>query len=71
LATEAAHRYDSAEALNTQADALLDLGLVQRAAGRDADGRESIVRAMELYRRKGNQPMLERCRERLDEPRNS
>jgi len=42
------------DALNLQADALVDLAAVQHARGRPAQAVGSLRRALELYEQKGN-----------------
>jgi tetratricopeptide (TPR) repeat protein len=65
-AIEAVHRYDGAEAPNSQGDAWLDLGCVFLAADRVSQARDAIGRAIELFERKGNVPMAAIARTQLE-----
>jgi len=54
LASEATALAGRTDALNLQADALVDLAAVQHARGRPAQAVGSLRRALELYEQKGN-----------------
>jgi tetratricopeptide (TPR) repeat protein len=54
LAREAVEQGAGSDALNTVADASLDLAEVLRLAGKPAEAKRHASEAIELYRRKGN-----------------
>ena len=51
---QAIERTETTDALNMQADALMDLGELLHLTGRSAEADSTFQRAEELYQRKGN-----------------
>jgi tetratricopeptide (TPR) repeat protein len=62
LAREAVRLGEPTDLLNTRADALVDLAVVLRLAGRPAEAVTALDEAARLYEQKGNLPGLERAR---------
>jgi tetratricopeptide (TPR) repeat protein len=56
LARSAAALAAQSDLLSEHADTLLDLAHVLAAAGRSSEAQEAGIRALDLYRRKGNLP---------------
>jgi tetratricopeptide (TPR) repeat protein len=68
LARKAVHRVLETDALIEQADAFMDLAEVLEAAGRPAEAREALERALETYERKEHVVGAERARAALAGP---
>jgi predicted ATPase len=66
MAREALAIIRRSEEPDSQASALLDLGEVLRLAGKDADAREAIEEAVELFEQKGNLVLAAKARTLLE-----
>ena len=65
VAREAVQLAERTDALNMQADILVDLAEVLRTAGHRHEADETMRKALALYERKGNLASAETCRAAL------
>ena len=65
LAREAVTLAETTDFVNQRADALVDLGIVLRPAGRGMDAQAAFAEAIRLYEHKGNAVAAERVRSEL------